>query len=148
MLTPVQYANQTMRRAPPDESLSVEWVYGYQAERARNNVRYNYQGDMVYHVSKYAIVYNLNSHEQSVFTGHTEEILCLAMHPVSNHTRRCAVTGRPVTLPVTQGYSPNFFLFADSASMFCLPSTPLPTARLPLSLSQSLYLYLSLYMSL
>lgn len=83
MLTPVQYANQAMRKAAPDEALGIEWIYGYQAEKCRNSVRYNFQGDLVYNVSKYAIVYNFNRHEQRIFSGHTEEILCLTMHPVS-----------------------------------------------------------------
>jgi WD40 repeat protein len=81
LLTPFQYANQTVRRLPPDESLAMEWVYGYQGEKCRNNVRYNFQGDLIYHVSKYVVVYSFTKHEQTIFTGHTEEILCLSMHP-------------------------------------------------------------------
>jgi hypothetical protein len=59
----------------------VDWIYGYQAEKSRNNLRYNYEGDVVYHISKYAIVYNFNSHSQRIFTGHNDEIISLAMHP-------------------------------------------------------------------
>jgi WD40 repeat protein/Ca2+-binding EF-hand superfamily protein len=85
LLTPFQYANQAARRLPPDESLAIEWVYGYQGEKCRNNVRYNFQGDLVYNTSKYAVVYSFTKHEQSVFTGHSEEILCLAVHPDGQH---------------------------------------------------------------
>lgn len=59
----------------------MDWIYGYQAEKSRNNLRYNYEGDVVYHISKYAIVYNFNSHQQRIFTGHNDEIISLAMHP-------------------------------------------------------------------
>lgn len=82
MLTPIQYANQTMRRLPPDETIGIEWIHGYQGEKCRNNVHYNFQGDLVYNISKYVIVYNFSKHEQSVFSGHTDEIQCVAMHPV------------------------------------------------------------------
>lgn len=81
MLTPVQYSNTPMRKLSPDSSLSLEWVYGYESERSRNNIRYNFRGDLVYTVSKYAIVYNFDTHSQNIFTGHTEEIVCLSMHP-------------------------------------------------------------------
>ncbi len=75
MLTPFQYANQSMRRLAPDESLGIEWIYGYQGLKCRNNVRYNFQGDLVYTVSKYAVVYSFVKHEQVVFSGHEEEDL-------------------------------------------------------------------------
>jgi microtubule-associated protein-like 6 len=81
MLTPVQYANTAMPTIPPESSMSLEWVYGYQAEKSRNTVRYNYQGNLVYNASKYAIVYGFDSNSQNIFTGHSEEILCLTVHP-------------------------------------------------------------------
>lgn len=81
MLAPMAYSNVTIKKLPPEASLTPEWVYGYQAEQCRNNVYYNFQGNVVYNVGKYAIIYNFNGHSQSVFSGHTEEILCLSMHP-------------------------------------------------------------------
>lgn len=81
MLTPVAYANQTMARKAPDSSLSIEWVYGYQSERVRSNVKYNFQGDLIYSISKYVVVYSFDTNQQYVFTGHTEEVLSLSMHP-------------------------------------------------------------------
>jgi hypothetical protein len=82
-LSPTVFANQLMPVESPEESLAMEWIYGYQGGKSKNNVRYNFQGDLVYHISRYAIVYSFNNHEQRIFSGHTEEILCLDIHPVS-----------------------------------------------------------------
>eukprot|EP00606_Chrysophyceae_sp_TOSAG23-5_P001243 GSChrysophyteH2.ASY1.ANO1.529.1 assembled CDS len=81
MLTPLEFSNQTMRKTAPDASIEPEWVYGYQAEKCRNNVRYNYQGNAVYNIGKYVIVYSFNGHSQTVFAMHHEEVSCIAMHP-------------------------------------------------------------------
>ena len=81
MLAPMSYSNVTMRKLPPESSVAPEWIYGYQAEQCRNNVRYNYQGHVVYNVGKYVVIYNFNTHSQRIFSGHTEEILCLSVHP-------------------------------------------------------------------
>jgi len=81
MLTPLEYSNQTMRRTAPDATLAPEWIYGYQAEKCRNNIRYNFQGNCVYNIGKYMVVYSFNGHSQLVFAGHHEEITCMSMHP-------------------------------------------------------------------
>lgn len=81
MLVPLEYSNQDMRKAAPDATIIPEWIYGYQAEQCRNNVRYNYQGHLVYNTGKHAIVYNFNGHKQVVFSGHTQEIVSLVLHP-------------------------------------------------------------------
>jgi len=80
-LEPMIYHDAVVRMLPPETSLSLEWIYGYQSERCRNNVRYNVDGDVVYNVGRFAIVYNFSRHEQRVFTGHDEEIISLAVHP-------------------------------------------------------------------
>ena len=80
-LSPMQYHDAPVKATPPNGSLSVDWIYGYQSEKSRSNVRYNYEGNVVYHISKYAIVYNFAAHTQKIFTGHIDEITCLAMHP-------------------------------------------------------------------
>lgn len=82
LLTPLAYAHQQIPKQAPDTTLEPVWVYGYQSEKARNNVRYTSRGDIVYHIGRYSIVYNIENHEQTIFTGHSNEIQCLAMHPV------------------------------------------------------------------
>jgi microtubule-associated protein-like 6 len=81
MLTPMEYATAATKKLPPDASVSLEWVFGYQSEKCRNNVLYNFRGDVVYNVSKYVISYSFMDHQQSVFSGHTDEVACLAVHP-------------------------------------------------------------------
>ncbi|KDO20459.1 hypothetical protein SPRG_14331 [Saprolegnia parasitica CBS 223.65] len=66
------------RRLPP-VNISLEWVYGYRGYDARNNVRYTCHGDIVYSVSRHAIVYNAVRHEQRYYEGHTNAILSLAV---------------------------------------------------------------------
>eukprot|EP01041_Mallomonas_annulata_P011266 gene11266-23570_t len=80
-LTPGQYVMNKMTQEAPDTTLELSWVYGYQAEKAKNNVRYNDVGEVVYHAGKFAVTYNFELHQQRIFTVHTDEILCLAVHP-------------------------------------------------------------------
>ena len=81
LLVPLQYANTDMSKTAPEMSMEVSWVYGYQSEKARNNVAYTAQGSIVYHVGRFAVVYSLVEHSQVVFTVHTHEITALVMHP-------------------------------------------------------------------
>jgi microtubule-associated protein-like 6 len=81
MLTPLEYSNQTMTTAAPSASIKPSWVYGYQGERSRDNVKYNFLGNIVYHTGKYVIVYGFNNHEQVIFSAHHDEVTCLTMHP-------------------------------------------------------------------
>lgn len=73
-----------MTRLAPDATAEIQWIYGYQSEKSKNNLRYtSSKGQcIVYHVGKYGIVYSFDSHKQSIFSGHQHEILCLSLHPV------------------------------------------------------------------
>ena len=84
-LTPSSYANTKLPNCVPNATLEPEWVYGYQAERCRNNLRYlSARGhSIVYNVGRYAVVYNFDTHRQNIFSAHKHEILSLAVHPVS-----------------------------------------------------------------
>lgn len=83
-LTPSSYASTHMTSSAPDCTAEVSWVYGYQAEKSKNNLRYtSSKGQcIVYHVGRYGIVYGFDSHKQTIFSGHQHEILCLAIHSV------------------------------------------------------------------
>lgn len=89
LLTPVEYAGATMNTSSPNCSVSPEWVYGYQAEKSKGNLHYTSRGDIVYNVSKYVVIYSIKLHQQKIFTGHTEEILSLKLHP----NRQIAASG-------------------------------------------------------
>jgi hypothetical protein len=84
VLTPSCYASTHMTSLAPNASAEIAWVYGYQAEKSKNNLRYtSSKGQcIVYHVGRYGVVYGFDSHKQSIFSGHQHEILCLAIHTV------------------------------------------------------------------
>ena len=82
-LTPSAYANCQMSTVAPEASIEMEWVYGYQSEKSKNNLRYtSAKGHcIVYHVGRFGIVYSFDSHKQAIFSGHRNEIVSLAIHP-------------------------------------------------------------------
>ena len=81
MLTPMAYANKDPRSEAPNAAIHPEWIYGYQGERVKNNAHYNYQGDVLYTISKYAVLYSFRNNNQKIFSGHSNEITCLKLHP-------------------------------------------------------------------
>lgn len=82
-LTPSAYANCQVSTVAPEASLEMSWIYGYQSEKAKNNLRYtSAKGHcIVYHVGRFGIVYSFDSHKQTIFSGHRNEIISLAIHP-------------------------------------------------------------------
>ncbi len=65
----------------PDVVLNLDWVYGFQAQKARNNAFYTSDGRIAYHTACVGIVYDPLSHKQSFHLSHADEIVSLAMHP-------------------------------------------------------------------
>jgi microtubule-associated protein-like 6 len=65
----------------PDESLELQWVHGYRAHDARNNLHYTSTGDIVYTAAGVGIIYNKNSHTQNHHIEHTDDIICCAVSP-------------------------------------------------------------------
>ncbi|EQC41165.1 hypothetical protein SDRG_01142 [Saprolegnia diclina VS20] len=63
----------------PDIQLRLEWVYGYQADLARNNLRYNADGQIVYHAAAVGIIYDRPTNTQKHHVGHNDDILSLAI---------------------------------------------------------------------
>ncbi len=58
-------------------------------QRCRNAVHYTADGDLVYCIGRFGIVYSFKQHSQRIFDGHTDEVLCLQMHP----DKRLVATG-------------------------------------------------------
>jgi len=80
--------NRTMRgesgNAPDDDGLSLEWIHGYRADDCRNNLRYNKDGDIVYHAAAVGIILSVRPNEkkrQRFNAIHTDDIISFAMHP-------------------------------------------------------------------
>jgi microtubule-associated protein-like 6 len=84
-------SNQRVKRHnAPTRSLRLEFVHGYRGYDCRSNLFYISTGDIVYHVAAVGIVYTKSSHTQRHYLGHTDDILCLALHP----TRDLVATGQ------------------------------------------------------
>lgn len=65
-------------------------ISSYRGYDCRSNLFYTSTGDIVYHVAAVGIVYTKTSHRQKHYLGHTDDILCLALHP----TRDLVATGQ------------------------------------------------------
>ena len=80
-LEPLNQANTTFKANPPDASLEINWVYGYEGTTCRHNVHYLYQGDIIYSVGRYAVIYSIINKKQSCFACHMFDISALTLHP-------------------------------------------------------------------
>ena len=78
-----------------NNALQMQFVYGYCGRRVRQNLFYNADGKVVYHVAALGVVYDAQHHAQLTFSGHDDDITALAMHP----DRVRVVTGQTATTP-------------------------------------------------
>ena len=53
----------------------------YRGYDCRQNLYYTKEGKIVYHVAAVGVVYDKDSHTQSFYTSHTDDILSLMPHP-------------------------------------------------------------------
>ena len=68
----------------PGLEFQLEWVYGYRGQldgHGNPNFYYLPTGEIVYYVAAVAVLYNLESHTQRHYTGHTNDIHCITVHP-------------------------------------------------------------------
>jgi microtubule-associated protein-like 6 len=82
--------------AAPDNSLELEWIYGYRAQDARNNLRYTATGEIAYSGACAGIVLNPENWTQRYNLEHTDDIICLAMHPGGQFVATGQVGKRPL----------------------------------------------------
>ena len=88
----------------PEGGLSLEFVHGlvlcscmqfiecsmlflyfsYRGYDCRNNLYYTKEGEIVYHIAALGVVYNSSTHKQRFYSAHTDDILCLALHPTQD----------------------------------------------------------------
>lgn len=61
------------------------FLFSYRGYDCRNNLYYTKKGTVVYHVAALGIVYDRNTHKQTFYSAHTDDILCLAMHPTQDY---------------------------------------------------------------
>ena len=68
-------------RAAPLTELELEFIFGYNGSRARGNLCCNDAGELIFPVSRYAVVFNIETRTQRFFLKHTDEVSAVRMHP-------------------------------------------------------------------
>ncbi|KPJ20793.1 Echinoderm microtubule-associated protein-like 1 [Papilio xuthus] len=66
---------------PPQSKLKLEWVYGYRGKDCRSNLYLLPTGEIVYFVAAVVVLMNVEEQCQRHYTGHTDDVKCLAIHP-------------------------------------------------------------------
>ena len=56
-------------------------THSYRGYDCRSNLHYTKDGEIVYHIAALGVVYNRTSHKQRFYSAHTDDILCLCIHP-------------------------------------------------------------------
>ncbi|BFZ11617.1 hypothetical protein BsWGS_14656 [Bradybaena similaris] len=72
------------RKNGPSESLKLDYVHGYRGYDCRNNLFYTQTGEVVYHIAAACVVLNRTTGKQRFYTEHTDDILCLSIHPIKD----------------------------------------------------------------
>uniref|UniRef100_A0A674CCA0 EMAP like 1 n=1 Tax=Salmo trutta TaxID=8032 RepID=A0A674CCA0_SALTR len=65
----------------PNKKLKLDWVYGYRGRDCRSNLYLLPTGETVYFIASVVVLYNVEEQLQRHYTGHTDDIKCLAVHP-------------------------------------------------------------------
>ncbi|XP_048830553.1 echinoderm microtubule-associated protein-like 1 isoform X5 [Brienomyrus brachyistius] len=65
----------------PSKKLKLDWVYGYRGRDCRSNLYLLPTGETVYFIASVVVLYNVDEQLQRHYTGHTDDVKCLAVHP-------------------------------------------------------------------
>ncbi|XP_074069165.1 echinoderm microtubule-associated protein-like 1 isoform X2 [Macrotis lagotis] len=65
----------------PTKRLKLEWVYGYRGRDCRNNLYLLPTGETVYFIASVVVLFNVEEQLQRHYTGHNDDVKCLAVHP-------------------------------------------------------------------
>lgn len=60
--------------------LHLEWVYGYNGTKCRNNILVLPSEELLYFVAKVAVIFNRKMQQQRFYTEHTDEICSISQH--------------------------------------------------------------------
>ena len=80
----------------PDTSLELDFVHGYRSQDVRNNLYYTSTGEIAYFAASVGIIYSKKLHSQNFYTGHSDDIVCMAMHPEGKYV----ATGQVGKMPM------------------------------------------------
>ena len=72
---------QKANGSAPDVEPKLDWVYGYRGDDVRNNIFIDSEGRLVFYTATVGIIYDVKNHTQTHLLGHTNDIICMAMHP-------------------------------------------------------------------
>ncbi|KAF6215574.1 hypothetical protein GE061_010330 [Apolygus lucorum] len=76
---PLHHAPQD--NSPPEKRLVLDWVYGYRGYDSKRNLWVLPTGELLYFVAAVAVLYDRDEEVQRHYTGHTEDIQCMDLHP-------------------------------------------------------------------
>ncbi|KAL4613089.1 echinoderm microtubule-associated protein-like 1 isoform X4, partial [Arapaima gigas] len=65
----------------PSKKLKLDWVYGYRGRDCRSNLYLLPTGETVYFIASVVVLYNVDEQLQRHYTGHSDDVKCLAVHP-------------------------------------------------------------------
>ena len=67
---------------PPSAALDLDFVMGFPGrDNLANALCVTPHGDVVYYLAALGVVYNRATHTQRFFTGHDDDVRCIAQHP-------------------------------------------------------------------
>jgi len=67
-------------------AIELERIHGVRCEDVRDNVMYTHSGEIVYMAANVGIVYNIDTNKQRFFTGHSDEVISIAVHTQAGRT--------------------------------------------------------------
>ncbi|XP_041121888.1 echinoderm microtubule-associated protein-like 1 isoform X3 [Polyodon spathula] len=65
----------------PAKKLKLDWVYGYRGRDCRSNLYLLPTGETVYFIASVVVLYNVEEQLQRHYSGHNDDVKCLAVHP-------------------------------------------------------------------
>nr|KAG5687806.1 hypothetical protein BaRGS_005436 [Batillaria attramentaria] len=95
------------RALGPNDGLKLEHVHGYRGYDCRNNLFYTQTGEVVYHVAAVGIIFNKEKNQQRFYTQHSDDILCLCIHPLKD----LIATGQTADVCFSGGSDGNVFIW-------------------------------------
>ena len=78
---PTAHATGFNAHTTPENDLQLDFAYGYRGHDTSSNGVYNVDGKIVYATAATGIVYDGDEHVQDFFTFHSDDILCMSLHP-------------------------------------------------------------------
>ena len=75
-MCPIPKADWPQNKAP-NIDMQIAYVYGYRSYDTRDNLRYNSDGNVVYHTAACGIVLNKSKNTMLINTTHNDDITCL-----------------------------------------------------------------------